>query len=169
MKTVQQAVRAGQVPDLEQVSGNRHERRKQGRNNTPSPMPSEADLLLEMLSVLPHTVHASIMTEHESVWASLREEYLVTSASELVLTHGASIPGEWAMVGILNGRPDFGETEFQQMIAEGRSNLPPGLMNSAIGLMAQTMAPIIRTTLGRPASSFAVTPLLIFRSVNETA
>jgi hypothetical protein len=55
------------------------------------------------------------------------------------------------------------------MIAEGRSNLPPGLMNSAIGLMAQTMAPIIRTTLGRPASSFAVTPLLIFRSVNETA
>lgn len=167
LPTVQQAARAGQQPDQASSGGNRHERRKQGQHRAPqtSQMPSEVDMTLDLLKVLPHTVHASIMTEHETIWANLNEDYMVTPPSEIILTHGASMPGEWAMLGILSGRPDFGETEFQQMIAERRSNLPPGLVNSAIGHLAQTMAPIIRTALGRPASAYAVTPLLVFREV----
>jgi hypothetical protein len=46
--------------------------------------------MLELMTVLPHTVHASIMTEHETIWANLREEFMVTPSSELVLTHGNS-------------------------------------------------------------------------------
>ena len=168
LSTVQQAARAGQNPPAAPSEGNRHERRSQGKQSRPQQppqMPTEVDITLELLTVLPHTVHASIMTEHETIWANLRDEFLVTPSSELVLTHGASMPGEWAMLGILSARPDFGEGEFQQMVAAGRSNLPPGLLNSAIGGMAQIMAPIIRTTLGRPEGAYAVTPLLIFREV----
>lgn len=164
LKTIQAAVRAGQP--VEAPEGNRQQRRSQGKQEPQtSKMPSEADILLELLSVLPHTVNASIMTKHEPVWAALREEFMVTPASELVLTHGTSMPGEWAMLGILNGRPDIGANEHQQRMAKLGSDLPPGLVNSAIGLMAQTLAPIIRTALGRPANAYAVTPILIFREV----
>lgn len=128
-------------------------------------MPSEADIMLELMTVLPHTVHASIMTDHETIWANLREEFMVAPSSELVLTHGTSLPGEWAMLGILNGRPDHGHIEQQQQLAQMGSDLPPGLMNSAIGLLAQQMAPMIRMALGRPASAYAVTPILVFREV----
>jgi hypothetical protein len=169
LPSVQKAARAGQ-PQSTLVDGNRHERRKQGKTApAPAQMPSEVDLMLDLMGVLPHTVHASIMTEHDTVWANLRDEFMVTPAAELVLTHGASLPGEWAMLGILSGRPDIGETALQQALAEGQGNLPAGLVNSAIGVLARTMAPMIRTALGRPANSYAVTPLLIFRGVNEAA
>lgn len=164
LKTIQAAVRAGQPIDAPE--GNRQQRRSQGKQEPQiAKMPSDADLLLDLLSVLPHTVNASVMTEHETVWAALRDEFLVTPASELVLTHGTSLPGEWAMLGILNGKPDFGAHEHQQKMAEIGNELPPGLVNSAIGMMAQTLAPIIRTALGRPANAYAVTPILVFREV----
>jgi hypothetical protein len=105
------------------------------------------------------------MTHQETVWANLREEFMVTPPSELVLTHGTSMPGEWAMLGILSGRPDHGHIEHQQKLAEMGSALPPGVMNSAIGLLAQQMAPMIRMALGRPANAYAVTPILVFREV----
>ncbi len=163
LRSIQAAIKAGQT--VPEAMGNRQQRRGQGKQPQRAQMPNEADLMLELMTVLPHTVHASIMTDHETIWANLREEFMVTPSSELVLTHGTSMPGEWAMLGILNGRPDHGNIEHQQRLAEMRSNLPPGLMNSAIGLMAQTLAPIIRTALGRPTSAYAVTPILIFREV----
>lgn len=177
LPTVQQAARAGGeaataaavailVPE---DTGNRHERRNQSRQAKgqaqKSQMPTEVDITLELLTVLPHTVHASIMTDEETVWSSLLQENLVTPSSELVLTHGASLPGEWTMVGILSGQPDFGAIEHQQRMAEIGGTLPPGVMNSAIGILAQQMTPMIRQALGRPMGNYAVTPILIFREV----
>jgi hypothetical protein len=69
------------------------------------------------------------------------------------------------MLGLLTGRPDVGEIEFQQLMAEHHGKLPPGLLNSGVGLIARTLAPIIRTVLGRPSAAYAVTPILIFREV----
>ena len=165
LDTIQRACRAGAAPPV--AAGNRQERRSQGRNNVPrDQMPSDADVALELMTVLPHTVHATISTDAgETTWAVLRNEFMVTPPSELVLSHGSGIPGEWAMLGILSGRPDFGETEFQQRLAEMAQNLPAGLVNSGVGLMMQILSPIIRTTLGRPANAYAVTPLMIFREI----
>jgi hypothetical protein len=165
LPTVQQAVRFGEQAALP-VEANGRERRSQGRqSHNRATMPSDADITLELLTVLPHTVHASIITEYATVWANLREEFMVTPSSELALTHGTSPPGDWALLGILSGRPDIGESEHQQLMAQMGSDLPPGLVNSAIGLMAKFLTPLIRTALGRPANAFAVTPLLIFREV----
>jgi len=168
LPTAQQAARAGAPQPLPTAEGNRHERRnqqRQGRQQEPPQMPSDVDLTLEFLTVLPHTVHASILTQHERVWSNLREEFLVTPSAELVLTHGATLPGQWAMLGIMSGRPDYGAIEHQQALAQIGSEFEPGLVNSGIGLLVQHMAPLIRQALGRPVGSYAVTPLLIFREV----
>ena len=156
LKTVQQAVKAGQPS-----SGNNN---KTGRPSGPK-MPNEADILLELLGVLPHSVHASLEAENNTIWAALHDEFLVTPASEIVLTHGWRMPGEWAMIGILNARPDLGANDFQQRLAAITADLPAGLMNSAIGQMAKVLAPMIRMALGRPLNAYAVTPLLVFREV----
>lgn len=177
LPTVQQAARAGGEAAASAAAamlpfedtGNRHERRNQSRQGKgqaqKTQMPTEVDITLELLTVLPHTVHASILTDEETVWSSLLQENLVTPSSELILTHGASLPGEWTLVGILSGQPDFGAIEHQQRMAEIGGALPPGVMNSAIGIMAQQMTPLIRQALGRPMGNYAVTPLLIFREV----
>ena len=129
-------------------------------------MPTDHEIGLELLTILPHTVNASIFTDNtDRVWSSLRDEFMVTPAAELVLTHGVSPPGEWAMLGILSARPDIGEMELQQRIAALGSDLPIGLVNSGVGQMAQILAPIVRGVLGRPSASYALTPLLIFREI----
>lgn len=166
LKTVQQAIRAGAQNNSSEVSGNRQERRAQARQQNAPRMPRDEDMTMELMTILPHTVHATIMTEYETVWANLRDEFMVTPSSEILLTHGASLPGEWAMLGVLSARPDFGAQEHQTRMAELGSALPPGVLNSAIGQLMATFSPLIRTALGRPMGAYAVTPLLIFREVS---
>lgn len=125
-------------------------------------MPSDTDIAPELMTVLPHMVNATITTNlSERVWAVLRQEFMVTPSAELVLSHGSGIPGEWAMLGILSGQPDFGETEFQTEMANMLTTLPPGIVSSGLGIMMGLLSPLIRTTMGRPANSYGVTPLLI--------
>lgn len=167
LDTIQRVMRAANEPPA--VQGNRQERRankKQGPNSS-NQFPSDADVAIELMGILPHTVNATVDTEFgESTWAVLRHEFMVTPPAEMVLTHGSGVPGEWAMLGILNARPDFGESEIQQKIAGLAQSLPAGLVNSGVGLMMQLLSPLIRTALGRPENSYAVTPLLIFREVS---
>ncbi|OXE35547.1 MAG: hypothetical protein CGW95_13135 [Phenylobacterium zucineum] len=168
LSAVQQAVRAGDNTQAANPQGNnRHERRSQGRQQPArNPMPADADIALELMGILPHTVHATVSgVNGETTWAVLRNEFMVTPSSELVLTHGSGIPGEWAMLGILSGQPDIGETELQKHLAQVAQTVPAGLITSGVGLMMQLLSPLIRTALGRPATAFAVTPLIIFREV----
>ncbi|MDB5577893.1 MAG: hypothetical protein JWR80_3069 [Bradyrhizobium sp.] len=165
--TIQRAMRAGSESPAPE--GNRQERRshKITGQKQQNQMPSDTDIAIELMGILPHTVHATISTEFgDATWAVLRNEFMVTPSSELVLTHGSGMPGEWAMLGILNARPDFGETEFQQQLAGVAQTLPPGLVNSGVGMMMQLLSPLIRTALGRPENAYAVTPLLIFREIS---
>lgn len=165
LSTIQRAMKASNQPDP--AEGNRQQRRSQGKNPlAAATMPSDADIAIELMTVLPHTVNATITTdEEETVWSVLRDEYMVTPSAELVLANGSGMPGEWAMLGILNGRPDFGETELQQQIAQIHSTLPVGLTTSGVGNMMAILSPLIRQTLGRPAAAYGVTPLLVFREV----
>lgn len=163
LKAIQAAMRSQTEPELP-FNGNRQQRRAQGKSG-PAKMPDDNEIGLELLTVLPHTVHATLAAGDDRVWATLRDEFMVAPSAELVLTHGTMLPGEWAMLGILSARPDIGETEFQSQMAAIQGNYPAGLFTSGVGMMAQLMAPLIRTALGRPATSYAVTPLLIFRQV----
>jgi len=122
------------------------------------------EMLLAMMQIMPHSVHASMITNAEDpslVWCALREEYLVTPASDLTLAHGATMPGEWSILGILSAAPEFVNPD----LSGNADDQMAGLMQSIVGQVSKTIAPIVRVALGRPAAASAVTPLLIFREV----
>lgn len=122
-----------------------------------------SELMLEMIQIMPHSVHATMITSGEDaklLWCTLREEYLVIPASDIVLAHGAMMPGEWSIMGILNAQPEFLTPQ-----PETETNQEPGFMQSVVGQVSKLIAPIVRVALGRPAAAHAITPLLIFREV----
>lgn len=125
-----------------------------------------ADLFVDLMQVMPHSVHASLLSSEEDAarmfWCTLRDEYLVMPASDIALAHGTMLPGEWSMVGILTALPDHLSPNFEY---EPSEDLEPGIMQSVVGNVAQSIAPIVKTFLGRPAAAYALTPLLVFREV----
>ncbi|MFV1919151.1 hypothetical protein VPH46_06930 [Sphingomonas sp. MJ1 (PH-R8)] len=158
LPAIQRKAKAGAVPTTptsKMTAAQKAEIREQKENT---------EMFLEMIQLMPHSVHASMITsddEPKLVWCSLREEYLTTPASDLMLAHGARMPGEWSIVGILTAPPEYIVPEFE---AANDSSVP-GLMHSMVGQMSQTLAPLVRVALGRPAAANAITPLLIFREV----
>lgn len=139
--------------------GNRNERRSQNATHKTKakPEPTEMDLALEIMEVLPHSIQGRMSTQHGQVWTTLREECLVTSSSDLVLKHGLTLPGEWKMLGILDAYPDYSSSVEDLPLSGGMSDILPTFL--------ATLTPITRSILGRPESAYAMTPLLIFREV----
>ena len=123
------------------------------------------DIFADLIPVLPHSIHARLITDAPEtpslVWCTLAEEYLVTSATDIMLTHGEIMPGDWSIVGILTAYPEFSTPGLDRQFDENDL----GMMDSLVGQLAKMIAPVIRVTLGRPAAAYAVTPLLIFREV----
>jgi hypothetical protein len=141
--------------------GSRKERRAQGavqRAGAAKSEPTEIDLALEMMDVLPHTIQGRMTTSHGQVWTTLREECLVTSSSDLLLKHGLTLPGEWNMLGILDAYPDYALESSALPLSGGMSDVLPTFLS--------TLTPLTRGMLGRPDNAFAMTPLLIFREVS---
>lgn len=122
-----------------------------------------AQFLLELLSIMPHSLQASRFGENFGVWCSLPEESLVGQSSDLVLKHGALVPGNWSMLGIVDATPDPkpGEGEGENM-----DDVVAREAGSMVGTFAAQLAPMTRDLLGRPRTSFGITPLLIFRQVS---
>ncbi|MFM9977860.1 MAG: hypothetical protein ACKVOP_07440 [Sphingomonadaceae bacterium] len=124
------------------------------------------DMLLDMMQILPHSVHARMLTSGDGdtklVWCTLDQNCLVAPASDITLTYGATMAGEWSILGILSAYPEYltpdlnQENDFESF----------GLLESVVGQVSNVLAPIVRVTLGRPAAAFAVTPLLIFREAS---
>lgn len=125
----------------------------------------QTDMVLDLIQIMPHAVHASLVSSDGSaqfIWCPLKQEYMVTPASELVLMHGVQVPGEWAVLGVLSAHPDFAGIEQVNVQADAA---PVGMMNSMVGQASNAIAPLVRLALGRPGAAAAITPLLIFREV----
>jgi hypothetical protein len=123
------------------------------------------DLFLDMIQVMPHAVHARLLTRAGTaaklVWCTLNQDHLVAPASDITLTYGATMSGEWSIVGILSADPEYQTPDLtEEFDAENF-----GLMESIVGQLSKMLAPIVRVSLGRPAAAHAITPLLIFREV----
>lgn len=124
-----------------------------------------ADLFLELIQLMPHTVHARLITINDKyprlIWSTVNQDHLVTSPSDIILSYGETMSGEWSMLGILSAKPEFltpdlnGEFDGDDL----------GLTQSVVGQLSKMLAPVVRVSLGRPAAAHAVTPLLIFREV----
>ena len=139
---------------------------KSAQNAAREKAKAEAGLLVELLTVLPHLIQVQLFGANFSAWCTLAEASLVGPSSDVVLKHGAYVQGEWSLLGILDADPDVTPEQ-----AEGGTpnqsidDLVADMIPSGIGKMTAQLAPITRNLLGRPRTSFGVTPLLIFREV----
>lgn len=158
MPAFQRKVKEGVSPSkkLGNMTAAEKSKQREEKDNT--------DLMLEMMQIMPHSIHASLVLSGDQpglLWCTLKEEYIVTPASDIVLAHGAMMPGEWIMVGILSAKPEYLTPDLTDL----GSDQVPGLMQSVVGQVSSMIAPIVRVALGRPAAAYAMTPLLIFREV----
>lgn len=149
---------------------NRQERRKlalPGKQQKKDGLPTEAEIGLELLTVLPHAVQAAVSAGDLSVWSSLREDNLTIAPSDLFLKHGLTIGGTWHIVGILDALPDGDEHNSEASIALSvMKQFVAGYQLGYFGYsVAPHLVPIIRNLLGRPSTSYGFTPLLLFREI----
>jgi hypothetical protein len=159
MKSVQAMIRGGAEPA--QSSGNRRDRRKaaaQGLSQK-STAPDPTEFMLDYIPSMPHTLQVNLMGK-ERVWCTLDLQGISTEPSHLILKHGASIPGDWSILGILDAKPDA-DSGSAEDTAESFD------ADEIVANVTKMMAPLIRTFMGRPESAYGVTPLLLFRQVGE--
>lgn len=134
---------------------NRATRRAQDAIKPVPKMPTGIDMFQDMISALPHTIQAEVGDDARG-WCILRPEGLTGISSDFALMFGGSIPGSWALVGILDAKPD---AYVQAPLVQTTS------LDQAIDAILPHLETISRQFLGRPATAFGVTPLAIFRQV----
>lgn len=125
------------------------------------PVVAQAKTIAEVLKALPHGVQARLGTKDgDLIWCGLRGESLVGSSADLLLEHGALISGTWNVLGVLDAVPDG---SMPKTSVEAKT-----VADSFIDIaqMMWALAPMARNALGRPATSYGMTPLLIFREVS---
>jgi hypothetical protein len=91
------------LADAQKAIGNRPERR---RREARGDLPSEFRALIDLLSTLPHPVQSHPLGDDFRAWRSLAEESIVGPSSDLALKHGAYVPGERNILGVLDALPD---------------------------------------------------------------
>ena len=143
--------------------GNRNQRRSERQNprSTTDAMPSESDISLALLSMLPHSLQCRLVSDNANVWCSIDEEFIVGKASEVLLKHGVLLQGEWNILGIMDAYPDTADTG-----TEATENTLSLIAGTLVGQLLVKLAKPSRQLLGRPPETWGVTPLLIFREVS---
>ena len=148
LKSVQALMKQGQVVE------NRKQRRSKSGNQSSNP--NQIDMVIELLSIMPHTIQAKISGTTD-VWCSLGEEGMSTLASDITLKHGTNIPGLWYALGILDAKPEELDDDDDEVDFSDGQEIAAKLMVS--------LGPLAKNLLGRPDDCFGITPLLIFREV----
>lgn len=160
MKTIQRKMMDGIAPSrkMANMTAAQRDEAKESKEN--------AELFIELMQVMPHAVHARLLEKADErtnlIWCTLQDEYLVAPASDISLTHGANMSGEWSIVGILSAYPEYSTPDMSTQFDE----TDMGMTQSIIGQLSNILSPMVRIALGRPSAAHAVTPLLIFRSAN---
>lgn len=144
---------------------NRHERRA-AQSAGQGPEMNLQDMAMEMLTVLPHTVQGRVYTDDgHAIWSTLDRSVLAIGAEDLFLKHGVAIGGEWSMLGIVDALPGtYGNLDGGLDIMTEIDPENPG--GELIAKLAAAIVPFSKLFLGRPDTSFGMTPLLIFRQVS---
>lgn len=118
-----------------------------------------ANLFFDLIKILPHTIQARLVGD-APVWCSLSREGMTFDASDIVLKYGTQIPGTWHFLGILDAIPEDSALLQDQ-------NTEWGQGEEMAAKMMGIIAPITRNFLGRPTNFYGITPLLIFRVVED--
>jgi hypothetical protein len=115
---------------------------------------SEAELILALMPLLPHLIQAIVQSGNLSFWSALNPDRLSLSTGDLMLKHGSVIEGEWSMLGVLDALPDARATTVPTD--------PASDLTAIVAGFTDTLRPLV----GRPASAYGITPLIIFREVS---
>lgn len=148
LPSVKKLMRSGVTP-----TGQNRQQRRAGAGQ---PAPDFLELFTDLVSILPHTIQASLTGDAE-IWCSLHQQGMTTDASDITLKHGTVIPGEWSVLGILDARPGAMAPSDDLDFSDGEE--------MAIKMMT-VIAPLAKNLLGRPPRCYGVTPLLLFREIS---
>lgn len=143
---------------------------KSTETNTPVELelktPNErTDFVLGMLNLLPHSVQLSLQAKDGTFWGTLNEGAITGTPSDLVAKYGNHIPGEWSIVGILDGLPDDQDPSVKAASDKQKPEDTSADPQKAMFGLVDRFTDITRKLLGRPQKTYAITPLLIFREV----
>lgn len=127
---------------------------------------NELAMLVDLLTILPHSTQAQIISERYRVWATLNNETNVGMSADIVLKHGSIVPGGWNLLGVLDGYPDYTANPDQPAVLTRLETAVAGLADTLVGKAVAQLAPVTRNLLGRPRGTYAMTPLMIYRDVS---
>jgi hypothetical protein len=159
LPSVKKKIFAGEAEEV--TAGNRAARRATGKSKSGN---SENELVAEILPHLPHSPQMHVIANKFAAWCALQTESLIGTMTDITLKHGGQIAGTWSVLGILDARPDEDGEAFTH---QESVNLALAITPALVAKMALDLAPITRQQLGRPAYSYGITPLLIFRTVGD--
>lgn len=147
---------------------NRASRRAAKIQNKKSEEGGEAELIMELLPLLPHSPQINLVSPDHVAWATIDPANVFGSVEDLMLKHGAKVAGSWAMVGILDARPfEERDDEDYDEIVGFEDRLRIGMLQDSIWKLAAELAYPARQALGRPFTSYGMTPLVIFREIER--
>lgn len=150
--------KATQMPKAQQHTAD-GKRMKQLIEQRASEARFNLDFFLELAPSLPHSAHGTIQAHEASLWFNVDPAGLTMTTSDIMLKHGITVPGEWAVLGVLDAVPEPIEMRNRDQTPDGAE---------AVVKIFETLVPVARSMLGRPETSFGITPLLIFRETSVT-
>jgi hypothetical protein len=113
--------------------------------------------ILAILKKLPNALHAHILTTEAYLWSTLRATNLTISPEDITLKYGGEvISGSWQFLFVLDAYPDLPSRPG-----------PPGWSAGETSDGVRTMMAGIKQQIGRPATWYGVTPLMIYRSIGR--
>ena len=120
-------------------------------------------MMVTLLEQMPHGLQMRVsVNTGELVWCGLQPEFLTGSPIDIVFKHGAVIPGQWNVLGILDALPDA--------LAGDANDAGDSSSVEATEIVAKLMEnylPIMRMMMGRPGKAYGITPLLVFREIGR--
>lgn len=116
----------------------------------------DAEMVLgaTILNEMPPNVQGVLVKGGTKIWSVYDLENWVTHPASLSMSHGARIDGQWAIIGIVDAKPNDNPTK-------AKSSLFAPSTSSAV-----EFSELLRTEFGRPKNCYGFTPLLVFRQVS---
>jgi len=109
----------------------------------------------DMLQKMPQPLTLSMTDGASTTWASLSPENMTINPMDFIFKHGTQIAGEWSVIGILDGVPED-NAQFDS----------PMFDDVEFGAAVDAVIEIIKQ-FGRPSAAYAITPLVLYRSVSN--
>ncbi len=141
------------------------ENRKKGIHTSQAEKDAQKNLF-GMMQKVPHSVELLLHgSAGEMVWTCPNPANLTIPSETLTFLHGSSIPGEWFLVGSLDGKPAAKGESFTDELLADRLAKP---MVKELQIALSQIADGLRAMLGRPYYAYGATPLVIFRKIEAS-